>query len=121
MVADLAGEGFFGTTLITAPVAPSPYSTEAGPRITSMRSTIHGSLGKFTVPMPVYRRVPSNSCITDAWPLNPRAERPVPPSPGVPMKLMPGLRVTAAWTLGLLRRRTSSPLMLLVLAGCPGR
>ncbi len=82
-----------------------------------MRSTIHGSLGKFTVPMPVYRRVPSNSCITDAWPLKPRAERPVPPSPGVPMKLMPGLRVTAAWTLGLLRRRTSSPLMLLVLAG----
>ncbi|MNL80382.1 hypothetical protein D3C87_2072210 [compost metagenome] len=35
--------GFFGITLTTPPMAPSPYSTEAGPRSTSMRSTAQGS------------------------------------------------------------------------------
>ncbi len=44
--------GFFVTTLMTPPMAPSPYSTEDGPRRTSMRSTFHVSKGKVTVPAP---------------------------------------------------------------------
>ena len=52
-------KGFFGITLITAPVAPSPYNTEAGPRSTSMRSTDQSSTGKVTVPAPLYMRTPS--------------------------------------------------------------
>ncbi|MNE59351.1 hypothetical protein D3C76_999260 [compost metagenome] len=88
--------GFFGTTLITAPVAPSPYSTDAGPRSTSMRSTDQVSTGKVTVPAPTYSRVPSYNCMVELCPVKPRADNAVPPLPGVPMKVMPGERVTAS-------------------------
>src|SRR3990167_8952713 len=109
--------GFFGTTLITAPVAPSPYSTEAGPRSTSTRSTDQVSTGKVTVPAPTYWRVPSYSCMVALCPVKPRADSAVPPLPGLPMLLMPGVRVTASCTVRLLRPRTCAPLRLLVLAG----
>src|SRR3990167_9018085 len=51
------------------------------------------------------------------WPVKPRAANAVPPLPGLPMLLMPGVRVTASCTLRLLRPRTCAPLRLLVLAG----
>src|SRR3990167_8760963 len=110
-------KGFFGTTLITAPVAPSPYSTEAGPRSTSTRSTDQVSTGKVTVPAPTYWRGPSFSRLLPLCPVRPRADSAVPPLPGLPMLLMPGVRVPASCTLRLLRPRTCAPLRLLVLAG----
>src|SRR3989344_255489 len=109
--------GFFGTTLITAPVAPSPNSTEAGPRSTSTRSTDQVSTGKVTVPAPTYWRGPAYSCMVALCPGKPRGDSAVPPLPGLPMLLMPGVRVTASCTLRLLRPRTCAPLRLLVLAG----
>jgi hypothetical protein len=82
-----------------------------------MRATDQVSTGKVTVPAPTYWRVPSYSCMVAEWPVKPSADNAVPPLPGVPRVLMPGVRVTAACTVRLLRERTSAPLRLVVLAG----
>ena len=51
---------------MTPPIPPSPYSTEAGPRNTSMRSTDHVSNGNVTVPAPGNMRTPSYRVVTDS-------------------------------------------------------
>ncbi len=110
-------KGFLATVLITAPVAPSPYSTEAGPRSTSTRSTDQVSTGNVEVPMPMYMRLPSYSCITEPWPVKPRADNEVPPSPGVPVRLIPVAREIASCTLASPRSRICVPVWLSTLPG----
>ena len=109
--------GFFGNVLTTAPVAPSPYRTDAGPRNTSTRSTDQVSTGKVEVPMPMYMRLPSYNCITEPWPVKPRADNEVPPSPGVPVRLMPVAREIASCTLASPRSRICVPVRLSTLPG----
>ena len=106
-----------GTMLMTPPMAPVPYSTDDGPPITSMRSTVHGSNGKVTVPAPTKNCSPSKSCITDPVPPNPRELTEPPPLPGLACVATPTIRLLAWATDASPRSRTVSPLTTWTLAG----
>jgi hypothetical protein len=61
--------------------------------------------------------VPSNSCITEPWPVKPRAAIAVPPLPGPGEPVMPVARVTASITDTSPRARMVSPVSTSMLAG----
>ncbi len=98
-------DGFFGTMLMTPPMAPSPWMTEAGPRSTSMRSMDQVSNGKVT-PTPPYWRRPSYRRITDAPSVKPRLDSALRPLPGCGIALIAPARLIAS--LRLLSPRCSS-------------
>ncbi|MNT16676.1 hypothetical protein D3C72_1517900 [compost metagenome] len=69
------------------------------------------------MPAPTYRRVPSYSCITEPWPLKPRADSDEPPLPGAGEPVMPVARLAASTTDTSPRARIASPVSTSMLAG----
>ena len=83
----------------------------------SIRSTIHGSVGKVSVPAAGNSRTPSISWSTDPWPLNPRAASAVLPLPRLPTLVMPGARLSASAIAMSPRARIVAPSMTDSVAG----